>query len=124
LAHTDARSDLYGLGATLYHLLAGRPPASAQDRFLEPDALLPISRINPSVSARTEGAIMGALALHPNDRPESVTAWSRMLLGDEPVTPVAGSLQKDSWGQAVRANWLLLLIAVAALAAAALLTFR
>jgi serine/threonine-protein kinase len=124
LAHTDARSDLYGLGATLYHLLAGRPPASAQDRFLEPDALLKVSEINPSVSATTEAAIMAALALHPDDRPESVALWSGMLMGNESAVPVLGSSQEDGLGQAVRANWLLLLIALAAIAAAILLTYR
>src|SRR5512139_1350699 len=50
LGHTDTRSDLYGLGATLYHLTTGRPPASAQDRFLDPETLLPPRQINPAIS--------------------------------------------------------------------------
>jgi serine/threonine protein kinase len=124
LGHTDVRSDLYGLGATLYHLLTGRPPASAQDRFLEPEMLLPPRQANPAISPEVERAILLALALHPKDRPESVATWSRMLLGDAATIPVAVQPIGTGWGQALRANWWLLLLAVAMVAAAIFLTFR
>ena len=124
LGHTDTRSDVYSLGATLYHLLTCRPPASAQERFLDPDLLAPPREINPAISPSVERAILGALSLHPKDRTESVAAWSRMLLGD--VTSVAFAVQSQDlgWGQAVQGNWWLILVAVAAIAAAVILTFR
>jgi serine/threonine-protein kinase len=80
--HTDVRSDIFAFGSTLYHLLTNTPPADARERFLHPESLPPIQQINPEVSPRTEKAIMWAMSLHPDDRPETVKAFQESLLGD------------------------------------------
>jgi serine/threonine-protein kinase len=77
--HTDARSDIYSLGATLYHLLSNEAPAEAKERFLKPGALSPLRDINPLLSARSERAVAWALTLHPDERPASVQAFRDAL---------------------------------------------
>jgi serine/threonine-protein kinase len=73
--HTDPRSDIYSLAATLYHLLTGRSPISAlkrltgsRGRFQTDDPLLPARQINTTVSMRTEKALRRALSFHPDER--------------------------------------------------------
>lgn len=80
--HTDVRSDIYSFGATLYHLLTNHPPLEARDRFLMPDRLPPLRDFSPEISPRTERAILWAMNLHPDDRPQSIEQFRQSLLGD------------------------------------------
>ncbi len=79
--HTDVRSDIYTFGATLYHLMTSTPPIEARERFLHPDRLLPPREINPKISLRAERAVLWAMNLHPDDRPQDVAAFREALLG-------------------------------------------
>ncbi len=93
--HTDARADIYSFGATFYHLLTNHPPPEARRRFLHPESLIPPREINPSISARTEKAILWAMALHPNDRPPSIEALRAFLFeGREMGSPLTPTLLK------------------------------
>ncbi len=80
--HTDARSDIYAFGATLYHLMTGTPPIEARERFLNPESLISIQDLNPDISNRTQRAIAWAMNLHPAERPDSVDLFKKALLGD------------------------------------------
>jgi len=101
--HTDVRSDIYSLGATLYHLVTGQPPADAKQRFLRPGSLTPPRDLNAHLTTQTEQAILAAMAQHPDDRPASIEELRQMLLvRHDPVTPgilpasVAGN-NKNVW---------------------------
>jgi serine/threonine-protein kinase len=91
--HTDRRSDIYAFGATLYHLLTNQPPIEARERFLHPENLVNPRQINPEISARTEKAILWAMNLHPDERPQDVESFRQALIGTwiPPMRPVGKS---------------------------------
>ncbi|MBI1918020.1 MAG: serine/threonine protein kinase [Planctomycetes bacterium] len=72
-AQADVRSDVYGLGCTLYHLLAGRPPfpgGTREEKLLrhreeEPQAL---ERLRPDVSPDLGDVVRRMMAKRPADR--------------------------------------------------------
>ena len=81
---TDQRSDIYSLGATLYHLLTNVPPVDAPTRYSEledgrPDPLQPVIHINPQVPTSIAAVVHQAMSIRRRDRPESATAMRQLL---------------------------------------------
>lgn len=62
---TDARTDIYCLGATLYHLITGHNPC------LPPYEMYPIRQWNPMLSSGLEEIILKCTQKNPNDRYQS-----------------------------------------------------
>jgi eukaryotic-like serine/threonine-protein kinase len=81
MGHTDPRSDLYSLGATLYHALTGQTPPSATTRIVNPGALIPARQFNAEIRPEVERALERAMALQPVARFQSA-AEMRRAFGD------------------------------------------
>lgn len=121
----DTRADLYAVGATLYHLLTGRPPATAQERFLAPNALVRPRQLNPRLSPRTESLILSAMALHPDRRPADVAAFRALMTQDAPLlADVELGTAPAAWRQGVWDNAGLLALAGLLLLLAVLTTWQ
>jgi serine/threonine protein kinase len=81
---TDARSDIYSMGATLYHLLTGIMPQDAMTRIAallmaQPDPLVPINQINQEVPPVVAAVIEKAMSPHPDKRFASAAIMRQAL---------------------------------------------
>ena len=76
LSSFSASTDIYSLGATLYHLLSGVCPPDAS--FVQDEGL---PELPARVSERTRTAVIRAMSPCRKDRPQSVAAFLQ-LLGD------------------------------------------
>lgn len=70
---TDARTDIYSLGVTLYHLVTGKNPAEP------PYELYPIRHWDPNLSSGLEWLIQKCTQLNPNDRYQSCAEVTYVL---------------------------------------------
>ena len=84
-------TDLYALAGTCFFMLTGRPPLPATARVLA-DEQEPLARIAPpGCSPRLLQVLDWALAVRPQDRPQSVAQFRDALAGRIPVPPRAGA---------------------------------
>lgn len=85
---TDARTDIYGLGVTLYHLLTGHNPTEP------PYELYPIRHWNPTLSGGLERIIQKCTQPNPDDRYQSCTDLLYALEHHEEYDDVYRNKQK------------------------------
>jgi len=80
----DARSDIYALGATLYHLLTARRPVDALERSIDilegkPDPLPTPSRLDPNIPPEISYVLMKALEIKREKRFDSALMMRQVL---------------------------------------------
>lgn len=92
MGQTDARTDIYCLGATLYHLVTGMNPCEP------PYEIKPIREINPSLSSGFERIIQKCTQRDPNDRYQSAAELMYALEHYEEIDDIYKKKQKRKLG--------------------------
>ena len=90
---TDSRSDLYSLGATLYHLMTGVKPPDALTRAAalvngQTDPLTPASVANPAIPHDVDAVLAKAMAQSRDQRYASASEMRNALHETEQVSTV------------------------------------
>ena len=89
VGHTDQRSDIYSVGATLYHALTGQVPPTATQRMASPSSFMPPRRVNVEVSQATEEAVLKALEMAMEQRYQNTEEMAQGLgVAPQPVVIV------------------------------------
>jgi serine/threonine protein kinase len=76
---TDTRSDVYALGATLYHLLTAQMIPESGLRAVGCATIIPPLQINPSIRTRVDQAILRAIEINSNQRFQSIVEFKVAL---------------------------------------------
>jgi len=98
---TDARSDLYALGATLYNILTGQDPLESVQRMSGAQMRL-VNQINPRIDPSVGAAIERAMRLDPNQRFQTVAEFKAALFAPPaPAAPVFVKPVPESYAQPV-----------------------
>lgn len=77
--HTDQRTDIYSLAATMYATLSAVVPEESLERAMGRLALTPVTKRNPAISQGMGRAIEKAMQVRPVDRYQTVSEFSEAI---------------------------------------------
>jgi serine/threonine-protein kinase len=93
---TDARSDIYALGATLYHLLTGHKPPESVHRMVSDEPIAPLRQFNRQIPTEVEEAVLKAMDVSTKRRFQNARELRSALGGSAGSTaaPTIRTLEK------------------------------
>lgn len=106
MGQTDARTDIYCLGATLYHLVTGMNPCEP------PYVIRPIREINPSLSSGLERIILKCTQRNPDDRYQSAAELMYALEHYEEIDDIYRKKQKKKLAKFISTAALSIILAI------------
>ncbi|MBD2439975.1 serine/threonine-protein kinase [Nostoc sp. FACHB-110] len=73
-------SDVHALAATLYFMLTGKSPESAEARIrTKKDKLIPPKELNPGITDEVNEAILKGMERYPEDRSRTIEEWLNLF---------------------------------------------
>ena len=94
---TGPQSDQFSLAATLYYVLAGKPPADAARRLMGEEELKPLKSFVPNIPVHISDAIEKALSIKQDTRFTTVADFVAAMRTTTPI-PDPASVQKTQLG--------------------------
>jgi transposase-like protein len=83
-------TDVYALGASTYHLLTGQIPIQATDRAAGVELAAPV-RLRSTISRHVSDAVMWAMEMRVDSRPQSALDFVQAMRGARSVTSNGGT---------------------------------